>query len=224
MMTPITIDGKRPAMARISRRASLALLGMAPLAAVAAAQDAPAPVPAARATMREIIRNRYFPNVTVATHDGRRVKFYDDLIKDKVVLLNFIYAECEGICPTVTSNLVRLQKTLGDRVGRDIFMYSLTLQPEHDTPEVLREYAKMHGVAPGWQFVTGAPADLELLRRSLGFVDPDPELDRDKNNHLGNLRYGNERLQLWGACNPFGDQEAMLRAIRSVDRPRTAAD
>lgn len=218
-MTPITIEEKRPAMERISRRASLALLGMAPLAAVAAAQEAQAPVPAPRPTMREIIRNRYFPNVTVVTHDGRRVKFYDDLIKDKVVLLNFIYAECEGICPTVTSNLVRLQKTLGDRVGRDIFMYSLTLQPEHDTPEVLRDYAKMHGVAPGWQFVTGAPADLELLRRSLGFVDPDPVLDKDKSNHLGNLRYGNERLQLWGACNPFGDQESILRAIRSVDRP-----
>ena len=169
--------------------------------------------------MREIYRDRYFPNVTVDTHDGQRLKFYDDLIKDKKVLLNFFYAECEGICPTVTANLVRLQRELGDRVGKDIFMYSLTLQPQHDTPKVLREYAEMHGIGPGWRLVTGAPADLELLRRSLGFVDPDPELDRKKDTHLGNLRYGNEPQQIWGACNPFGDLEVMLRAVRSIDRP-----
>lgn len=169
--------------------------------------------------MREIIRDRDFPNVTVDTHDGQRWKFYDDLIKDKKVLLNFFSAECEGICSSVTANLVRVQRELGDRVGKDIFIYSLSLQPEHDTPKVLREYAEMHGIRPGWRLVTGAPADLELLRRSLGFVDPDPELDRNKNSHLDNLRYGNEPLQIWGACNPFSDIENIFRAIRTLDRP-----
>jgi len=205
-------------MEHISRRASLALLGMAPWATVAAAQEAPPPDQAPRSTMREVIKNRYFPNVTVDTHDGQHLKFYDDLIKDKKVLLNFFYAECEGICPTVTANLVRVQRELGDRVGRDIFMYSLTLQPQHDTPKVLSDYAKMHGIGPGWRLVTGTPADLELLRRSLGFVDPDPELDRDKNSHLGNLRYGDERRLVWGACNPFGELETIMRAVRTIDR------
>jgi protein SCO1/2 len=214
-------------MDHISRRASLVLLGMAPWAAAAAAQESPAtrrrsgytPSGGARPSMRETIRDRFFPNVTVDTHDGQRLKFYDDLIKDRKVLLHFFYAECEGICPTVIGNLVRVQRERGDRVGKDIFLYSLTLQPQHDTPNVLREYAEKHGIGPGWRLVTGAPADLELLRRNLGFVDPDPELDRNINSHLTNLRYGNEPLQLWGACNPFSDVENIFRAITVLDRP-----
>jgi protein SCO1/2 len=97
-------------MDHIARRASLVLLGMAPGAAAAAAQKAAEPGPRTRYTpsrgqrpsMRETIKERYFPNVTVDTHDGQRVKFYDDLIKDKKVLLHFFYAECESVCPTVT--------------------------------------------------------------------------------------------------------------------------
>lgn len=195
-------------MTVISRRASLAaLLGLG--SGPSATNAAP--------TMREVIRDKYFPNLPVVTHHGRQVKFYDDLIKDKVVLLNFIYAECVGICPTVTTNLRKVQRALGARAGRDVFMYSLTLQPAHDTPEVLRDYAAMHDTGPGWEFVTGAPADLERLRRSLGFTDPDPVRDRDKANHLGNLRYGNEPRMIWGACNPLGDLSAIMRAIGTVD-------
>ena len=205
-------------MEHISRRASLVLLGLARWAAAAAAQEAPPAERVTRPSMRVVIRVRYFPNVTVESHDGQRLKFYDDLIKDKKVLLNFFYAECVGICPTVTANLAKVQRELGDRVGRDIFMYSLTLQPKHDTPKVLRDYAEMHGIKPGWKLITGAPDDLELLRRSLGFVDPDPELDKDKNSHLGNLRYGNERLMRWGACNPFGELETIMRAVNTIDR------
>jgi protein SCO1/2 len=67
------------------------------------------------------------------THDGRTVRFYDDLLKDRTVTLNLMYTECCDICPGMTQNLAEVQKLLGDRVGRDIFMYSITLQPEHDT-------------------------------------------------------------------------------------------
>ena len=204
------MEDRSPRNNAITRRASFALLGLVPRPA------AVPPLPA-MPTMREVIRDKYFPNLNVITHLGREVKFYDDLIKDKIVLLNFIYAECSGICPTVTSNLRKVQRALGDRAGRDVFMCSLTLQPAHDTPQVLREYAEMHEVGPGWEFVTGAPADLERLRRSLGFVDPDPVRDRDKDNHLGNLRYGNEPRLIWGACNPLGELTAIMRAIRTVD-------
>src|ERR1043165_9587367 len=87
------------------------------------------------------IRRRYFPNVHLATHLGKTVRLYEDLVKDKIVTFNFFYATCEGICVPITSNLVRVQALLGDRVGRDIFMYSITLKPKQDPPEVLREYA-----------------------------------------------------------------------------------
>jgi protein SCO1/2 len=206
-------------MAMMSRRTSLTLLGTVPLAAPAPARGqerVSKPVTGAR----EKIRARYFPNVTVVTHEGRKVRFYDDLIKDKIVTINFMYADCEGICPGITANLAKVQKALGGRVGRDIFMYSLTLKPEHDTPQVLKEYAEMHGVKPGWSLLTGDPADMELLRRKLGFVDPDPEIDKDKNEHIGNVRYGNEALQLWASCPGLASPRAIVSSIGFVDWPK----
>ncbi|MBI2319046.1 MAG: SCO family protein, partial [Betaproteobacteria bacterium] len=92
----------------------------------------------------------YFPNVPLVTQDGKMVRFYDDLLKGKKVLINFIFAQCEQGCPLDTANMARVQKLLGERVGSDIFMYSITLDPEHDTPKVLKEYAAQFGAGPGW--------------------------------------------------------------------------
>lgn len=102
------------------------------------------------------------------THDNRSVRFYDDLIKGKVVVINFMSAECEGICPGMTANLVRVQKLLGPRVGRDIFMYSITLEPDHDSPAVLSAYARDHGAGPGWAFLTGRREDSDAVGRVRG--------------------------------------------------------
>jgi len=149
---------------------------------------------------RELIQRRHLPNVELMTQDGKKVRFYDNLVKDKMVVINFMYAHCQGICPTMTANLVRVQKILHDRIGHDIFMYSITLKPEEDTPQVLKEYAGMHGAGPGWLFLTGKPADIELLRRSLGFSSIDPDEDADKSTHIGMLRIGNEPMLRWSAC------------------------
>src|SRR5215204_6339723 len=93
---------------------------------------------------REKIRSRHFPNVVLTTHEGKKVRFYDDLMKDKIVVINFMYVKCEGVCTGITANLVKLQKLLGSRLGQDIFMYSFTLKPEQDSPEVLRRYAEAY--------------------------------------------------------------------------------
>jgi protein SCO1/2 len=167
---------------------------------------------------REAIRSRYFPNVVLRTHENRQVRFYDDLIKDKIVVINFMYATCEGICPRITANLIKVQQLLGNRIGRDIFMYSITLKPREDTPAVLRQHAVMHNVGPGWLFLTGGPADIELLRRKLGFVDPDPARDADTSNHIGNIRYGNEPLQLWGACPGLAAPSWIVESLGWLDR------
>jgi protein SCO1/2 len=96
----------------------------------------------------------WFTNVELQTHEGRTVRFYDDLLKDKIVLVNFMFTDCGDVCPGMTQNLADVQKLLGDRVGRDIFMYSISLQPEIDTPEKLKDYADMFDVGPGWLFLT----------------------------------------------------------------------
>ena len=165
---------------------------------------------------RELMRARYFPNVALIAHDGRRVRFYDDLLRDKIVVLNLMYADCEGVCPAITANLVKAQKLLQPRLKVDLFIYSLTVNPEVDTPAKLKAYAEMHGTGPNWLFLTGAPDDVELLRRTLGFVDLDPAVDKDKSRHSGVIRYGNEPLSLWGACPGNTTPEWMITEISAV--------
>ena len=90
---------------------------------------------------------------------------------------------------------------LGERMGRAISFLSITLQPRKDTPKILTEYADNFDVKPGWSFLTGKPADVEQLRRALGYVDSDPERDKDLSNHVGMARYGNDRLNRWGGVS-----------------------
>jgi protein SCO1/2 len=185
--------------------------GLAATGTAAAAEAAPSP--------RERIRRLYFPNVALRTQDDKPVRFYDDLLKDKAVTINFFFARCEEICPLVTANLAKVQKLLGDRVGRDLFMYSISLKPEQDTPARLKAYAEMHGAGPGWTFLTGAPADVELLRRSLGFTNPSAKVDKDLNQHIGNVRYGNEPLMLWAACPGQASAEWIVESVSWVIHP-----
>jgi protein SCO1/2 len=162
----------------------------------------------------------YFPNFVLRTHENRAVRFYDDLLKDKLVLLNFFYAACDGICPAMTANLAKVQQLLGERCGREVFMYSLTLKPQQDTPRALKRYAEMHGVNAGWLLLTGGRAELDLLRRKLGFYDPDPKLDRDLTQHTGLVRYGSAALDRWAACPALSRPEQIVQALDWLKGPR----
>ena len=181
--------------------------------------DAPAPRQWGTTSPREIIRRRYFPDVTLVTHEGKKVRFYEDLIKDRCVMMNFMYARCTGICSPVTANLKRAQALLKDHIGRDMFMYSFTLKPEEDSPEALRDYVKDRKIAPGWTFLTGSPDDLLLVRRRLGFYDLDPARDADTSNHTGMVRYGNEPLMLWAAFPGVQLPEAIVKSMMWVASP-----
>lgn len=166
---------------------------------------------------RERLRDLYFPNVELTTHEGKKVRFYDDLIKDKIVTINFMYATCDGICSTISRNLAIAQQMLGEIAGKDIFMYSITLKPVQDTVEVLNAHARAMKAKPGWLFLTGKPEDIELLRRKQGFVDPDPKVDKDKSQHTGNVRYGNEPMQYWGSCPGLGDPAVIVESLLWLD-------
>jgi len=165
-------------------------------------------------------RAKYFPNFLMRTHEGKEVRFYDDLIHGKHVVINMMYAECQGLCPTMTANLVKVQELLKDRIGKDIFMYSITLQPEKDTPKALKHYVEMHGVKKGWLYLTGRPADIETLRRKLGFYDPDPERDKDKANHMGLLRIGNEVTDVWIGTPAVAKPHNVVKRILWLETPK----
>ena len=159
-----------------------------------------------------------FPNMSLITHEGKPVRFYDDLLRGKTVLINMMYAQCEGICPGMTANLSRVQKALGDQVGRTVFMYSLTLQPDQDTPAVLADYVQMHRIRPGWKFLTGNRADIEAVRGSLGFFDRDPAIDGDKTQHTGMVLLGNDALNRWCSTPAMREPEQIVAAIRMMNR------
>jgi protein SCO1 len=213
-------------MNEISRRKLLSWAAMAPLAgpmAAAATGNARSHQAVAELTQSALARRRiqrlHLPNVPLVTHEGKQVRFYDDLVKDKIVTLNFFFAKCDEICPTVMANLAKVQKLLGDDVGRRLFMYSFTLKPEEDNLGVIKHYREMLGAAPGWTFLTGKPADIELVRKGIGFSYPEPAVDKDKTQHIGNVRYGNEPLMLWAACPGMAHAQFVAESISWVIRP-----
>jgi len=137
----------------------------------------------------------YFPNVELTTQNGQQVHFYDDLLKGKIVVIDLIYTRCVDSCPLETARLVQVQKMLGDRVGKDIFFYSISIDPKHDTPEVLKAYAEKYHVGPGWLFLTGKPSDIDLISKKLGlYSDPDPS---NRDGHTPGLMVGNEPGGQW---------------------------
>lgn len=147
-------------------------------------------------------RETYFPKVMLLTQDGKEVSF-SDLIKDKIVVINFMYTRCDGkLCVEGTKNLVKLQDALGDKLGKDVFLYSITLDPEHDTPEVLKEYAKNNKAK--WTFLTPKTEDnaqkiedVTSLRRKLGLFNSDAKADADRTKHSGMIVIGNGSLDKW---------------------------
>jgi protein SCO1/2 len=157
-------------------------------------------------------RGDYFPNIPLLTQDGKTVRFYDDLIKDKVVAINFIYTHCSDSCPAETASMRQVQKALGERVGRDIFFYSISIDPEHDTPAVLKEYTERFRVGPGWTFLTGNKADITLLRKKLGLYNED-ESDQVSRDHSISLIVGNEATGKWIKRSPFDEPTVLARLL-----------
>src|SRR4249920_2544110 len=137
----------------------------------------------------------YFPNIELTTQDGKTVHFYDDLIKGKIVAIDLIYTTCQYSCPLETARLAQVQKMLGDRVGKDIFFYSITIDPDRDTPKVLKEYAEKYHIGAGWTFLTGKKADIDRISRKLGlYSEPDPN---DRDGHTPSVLLGNEPAGQW---------------------------
>jgi protein SCO1 len=137
----------------------------------------------------------YFPNVPLTTQHGTFVHFYDDLLKDKIVAIDLIYTHCQYSCPLETARLAQVQRILGDRVGKDIFFYSITLDPARDTPEVLEAYAEKYHVGPGWLFLTGKQEDIKVISKKLGLASDRAAPNRD--GHTPDLMIGNVATGQW---------------------------
>lgn len=158
-------------------------------------------------------RATYFPNTIVQTHEGKELRFYDDIVQGKIVIFNMMYTVCTGICPGNTANLLQVQEALGKRMGKDVFMYSMTLQPEFDRPKDLNEYVNRFQIKRGWSFLTGKPNEMEIIRRKLGFFNDNPQIDSNLANHTGMLRIGNEKLDRWFMMPALSSPKQIAREI-----------
>jgi len=153
----------------------------------------------------------YFPNFVVTTHEGKKVKFYDDLIKNKIVIVNFIYTNCPDICPLTTARMAEIQQRLGDDVGKKYFIYSISLDTKHDTPEAMRKYAEAFDIGPGWLFITGNAREIGIIRYKLG------ERSRSLSEHRTDMVVGNDILGSWRRTSAFDDFDRAVLAIHSMD-------
>ena len=170
----------------------------------------------------------YFPNTELIAHTGERLRFFDDMIAGKVVALNFIYTSCPDACPMETARMKEVYELLDGRVGDDVHFYSISIDPERDTPEVLAGYVEQWEIPPGWTFLTGREADIVHLRRKLGLYIEDIQAE-DSYDHNLSLLIGNQSTGRWMKRSPFENPYILASEIggelhnwklpRPTDRP-----
>ncbi len=159
-----------------------------------------------------------FSDIELYTQHGERVHFYRDLVKDKTVIINLMYSGCGLTCPANSAELAKINDLLGPRMGRDIVMLSLSIDPVADTPERLNAYWQAFGAKPGWLFLTGKPADIDRLRHQLGAYDLDPTVDADPTQHSGEITVGNDRTDRWTALPLLMSRPQLLATILRMSR------
>lgn len=164
-----------------------------------------------------------FSNAILRTHDNAPVRFYDDMIRGRQVVINMMYATCEGLCPIITSRLVQVHQALKERMGKDLFMHSITLKPETDDPAALKAFAEMHGaLLPGWTFLTGDPYDIETIRFRLFRMDH-LKFDTDPTMHTSMLRIVNDATGCWTCVAPLASMRTVVQHISWADPPQSLA-
>lgn len=152
----------------------------------------------------------YFPDIELVDQHGRKHRLYSDLMRDKVVVLDSFFAECTGVCPILARNMRAIQDDLGERVGKDVHLISLSVDPERDTPERLAAYAEGCEARPGWYFLTGEPEKVEQVLARLGYAVESRE------QHSNVLIVGNERTGLWKKVLGLAEPEEVVRLVRTV--------
>lgn len=160
----------------------------------------------------------YFTDVELVNQDGKVMRLYSDLMKDKVVIINAFFTSCTSVCPPMTANLAKVQAALGDRVGKDVYMLSISVDSATDTPPRLKAYAEKFKARAGWFFLTGKKENVEFALRKLGqFVE-------DKNDHTTIIIIGNLRTGLWKKAFGLAKTDELMKVIESVvnDNPASS--
>src|SRR4030095_4062897 len=168
-----------------------------------------------QAEEKESPARNYFTDVQLINQDGKPMRVYSALLKDKVVIINTFFTTCTSVCPPMSRNLERVQTWLGDRLGKDVHIISISVDPVMDTPPRLKDYAQKYKARPGWFFVTGKKENAELALRKIGqFVE-------SKDDHSTVMIIGNLRTGLWKKAMGMAKAEDLIKFVESVvdDKP-----
>jgi protein SCO1 len=166
-------------------------------------------------TASESPAHKYFTDVVLLNQNGERMRLYSDLLQNKVVIIDSFFATCKGSCLPMNRNLEKVQEALGDHVGKDVFIISISVDPEVDTPASLKEYAKQLHARPGWYFLTGDKQNVDFALNKLG------QYVNDKQDHLNIFIIGNERTGLWKKAFGLARSDELVKVVESVlnDQP-----
>lgn len=205
-----TMSNTNKSVAR-RRLFSAMLAGGAAGLATATGAGASQPTPTPTEVSRQRLRQKRSPNELLLDHNGRSVRFYDDVLKDRKVVINVMYTVCSNICTPNTRNLMEARRLLGAE-GKDLHFVSMSLTPLSDPPEALRAYKKMHGIGEDWTFLTGKLKHVERVQRAMGFISP-RDTD-DLLSHSGMARLCDERNLRWTHLNTMLSGSAIARMIR----------
>lgn len=132
----------------------------------------------------------YFTDTELTSHTGEKLKFYSDVLDGRTVIISFMFTSCVDACPLINANLQRIQERLKDRIGRDIFIVSITVDPKVDTSKVLAAYRKQYKAGNGWLFLTGSQKNIETVSNKMGQVF-------EKEAHLTAFLVGNTKSARW---------------------------
>ena len=153
---------------------------------------------------------KYFTDVLLVNQNGGKMRFYSDLLEGKVVVINSFFATCTGSCLPLNRNLEKLQKALGEHMGKEVYFVSISVDPTVDTPTKLNAYAKKLNAGPGWYFLSGDKENVDFALKKIGhFVD-------DKNDHLNIFIIGNERTGLWKKAFGLAQDDELMKVVESV--------
>ncbi|MET0649221.1 MAG: SCO family protein [Pyrinomonadaceae bacterium] len=158
------------------------------------------------------------PDVELLDQDGRKVRFYNDLVKGKVVAVNFIFTTCTTVCPPLGATFARVQKELGERVGRDVHLISISVDPVTDTPERLKAWGEKFKAGPGWTFVTGSKAQVDELLRALAASSARRE------DHTPTVLVGNDASGHWTRAYGLAAPARLVQLIKDAAEGRLAAE
>jgi protein SCO1/2 len=154
--------------------------------------------------------HKYFTDVTLINQNGQPMRLYSDLLKGKIVVINAFFTSCQGSCPVMAATFARIQDWLGDRLGKQVYLISLSVDPETDTPEKLKEYAERFKARPGWYFLTGTKENARQALHKLG------QYVENRESHLNIFIIGNEPTGLWKKAFGLGKHEDILKIVESV--------